>query len=253
MDSVSDDAFDFYPCLIDGAPASIYLNLRFEGEAPPQAADTRYSVTIQMKDRGPHGIGTAEEGEALDASEVSIITRAKEAGLLYVGRARSRGEWEVTFYGPAGKLAALREAAAASAGARTIDVDSEADPTWRYYRELLLPDAERKRWMDDRRMVDILTEQGDDVTRPRRVDHRASFTTEHDRDAFVAAAVREGFTHEPKLQLRESSVERRFSAQVFRDDRIELDHIHDVVMTLVDAAVAQGGQYDCWTSAITAP
>jgi hypothetical protein len=248
MDSELDDTFDFYPCLVDGAPASIYVNLRFETETPPPAADTRYSVTIHMQDRGPHGIGTAEESEALDASEVSLIARAREDGLVYVGRTRSRGEWEVTFYGPAGHREQLRERAAASAGGRTAEVHSELDPSWRYYRELLLPDAERKRWMDDRRMVDILTEQGDDVARPRRVDHRASFTTEAARDAFVEAAVREGFTHEPRPVLRESSVEHRFTAQVFRDDRVELDHIHEVVMTLVDAAATHGGVYDVWTA-----
>jgi hypothetical protein len=60
--------------------------------------------------------------------------------------------------------------------------------------------------------------------------------------------VREGFTHEPNPVLRESSVERRFSAQVFRDDRTELDHIHEVVMTLVEAAATPGGVYEFWTA-----
>jgi phytoene dehydrogenase-like protein len=248
VDSEPDDAFDFYPCLIDGAPASIYVNLRFEDAPPPADADTRYAVTIQMTDRGPHGIGTAEEGDALNASEESVIARAEEAGLVYVGRTRSRGEWEMTFYGATGKNDRLRDAVAEHAATRTTDVTADYDPAWRYYRELLLPDTERKRWMDDRRMVDILREQGDDVTRPRRVDHRASFATETARDAFVEAAAHEGFTHEPKPTLRESSVERRFNAQVFRDDRIELDHIHDVVMTLVDAAATHGGVYDGWTA-----
>jgi hypothetical protein len=245
------DAFDFYPCLIDGAPASIYVNLKFEGATPPESHDSRYSVTIRMKDGGPHGIGTAEEGEALDACEVSLIASARAAGLVYVGRARSRGEWEITFYGPPAKTEMLREAAEARAGGRKTDVLTDYDPAWRYYKELLLPDAERKQWMDDRRMVEILTGQGDDARRPRRVDHRASFTTEAARDAFVAAALREGFTREPDPRLRESSVERRYSAQVYRDDRIELEHIHDVVMTLADAAAAQGGAYDGWTAAIT--
>jgi hypothetical protein len=251
VDSEPDDAFEFYPCLIDGAPASIYVNLRYEGVTPPTTADTRYSVTVRMTDRGPHGIGTAEEGEALDATEQSVIGRAEEAGLVYVGRTRSRGEWEMTFYGATGEADRLRDAVAAHAAARTTEVTTDYDPAWRYYAELLLPDAERKRWMDDRRMVDILTEQGTDVSQPRRVDHRASFSTEQARDAFVEAAVREGFTHEPRPVLRESSVERRFNAQVFRVDRIELDHIHDVVMTLVDAAATHGGVYDGWTAGIS--
>lgn len=250
MDSESDDAFDFYPCLIDGSPASIYVNLRFEHGTPPADLDSRYSLTITMTDRGPHGIGTSAEGEALNTCEESIIARATAAGLVYVGRTRSRGDWEITFYGPAGQAETLRDAATC-AGDRTTDVLSDYDPAWRYYRELLLPDAERKQWMDDRRLVEILGEQGDDPERPRRVDHRASFTTESARDAFVEAAVREGFTREMSPQLRESSIERRFSAQVFRDDRIALDHIHEVTMILVDAAAKVGGVYDGWTAVPT--
>lgn len=247
MDSESDDAFDFYPCLIDGSPASIYVNLRFEHGTPPADMDSRYSVTIEMADRGPHGIGSAAEGEALNTCEESIIARAVANGLAYVGRTRSRGDWEITFYGAAGKTDLLREAASC-AGSRKTDVLVDYDPAWRYYRELLLPDAERKQWMDDRRLVEILAEQGDDSARPRRVDHRASFATETGRDAFVEAATREGFTHVPAPQLRESSVERRFAAQVFRDDSTALDHIHDVAMVLADAAVAHGGVYDGWTA-----
>jgi hypothetical protein len=251
MDGESEDAFDFYPCLIDGAPGSIYVNLRFESATPPEARDTRYTVTILMTDGGPHGIGTAEEGEALNACEESIIASAKEAGLVYVGRTRSRGEWEMTFYGAAGKADLLRRDAAKHAGARTAVVTTDYDPAWRYYSQVLLPDDERKRWMDDRRMVDILVEQGANVLQPRRVDHRASFVTEQARDAFVAEALREGFTLEPTPALRESSLERRFSAQVYRTDSIELDHIHDVVMTLADAAATHGGAYDGWTAGIS--
>jgi hypothetical protein len=38
---------------------------------------------------------------------------------------------------------------------------------------------------------------------------------------------------------------------VEREDAIELDHIHDVVMTLIDKAHRHGGTYVAWTSAIT--
>jgi hypothetical protein len=250
MDSESEDAFEFYPCEIDGSPASIYVNLRFEGATPPVELDTRYSVEIAMAARGPHGIGTAEEGDALNACEETVIASAVHAGLVYVGRTRSRGEWEIVFYGPAGRTEPLQRAAACTKP-RATHVRDDYDPAWRYYKELLLPDAERKRWMDDRRLVELLVEQGDHPARPRRVDHRASFSTEAARDAFVEAATREGFTCEPSPQLRESNVARRFPAQVFRTDPVELEHIHEVTMSLVDAAVKHGGVYDGWTAVPT--
>jgi hypothetical protein len=234
------DAFEFYPCLVDGAPASIYVNLKFEGST----GGHRYTVAIAMRERGEHGIGTAEEAAALDLVEQALIARAAELEISYVGRVRTRGVWETVLYGPGGHLAALRELAIARAGARRVESSSEADETWSYYRDLLLPDAERRQWMDDRRMVQILAEQGDRLATPRRVDHRLTFPSEAARQRFVAAAEAAGFTLGGT-----SETEGAFHVHVHRVDPVELDHIHDVVMVLVDAATE--GRYDRWEAGIS--
>jgi hypothetical protein len=236
----SDDDFDFYPCIVDGSPASIYVNMRFEA-ARPATHDTRYTVAILMRDPGDHGIGTADEAAALDLVEEALMARAFVLGLTYVGRLRSRGVWEVTFYGPRGHLAPLRTLATERAGDRRVAAIMNPEAAWTYYRELLLPDAERRQWMDDRRMVQILREQGDVLSTPRRVDHRLSFPDATAHDAFITVAVAAGFTVDVDGLV----------VRVYRIDPIELDHIHDVVMILVDAATPLGGRYECWTSAIT--
>lgn len=232
-----DDEFEFYPCLVDGAPASIYVNLKYE-HAP--VGDTRYTVAIAMKDRGEHGIGTADEAVALDVVEQAVIGRATEHAIVYAGRLRTRGIWETVLYGPPGHLDSIREMAIARAGTRRLDVRSEADPAWSYYRELLLPDEERRQWMDDRRMVQILAEQGDRLTPPRRIDHQLSFPTAEAARAF-SSALPEGFT---LAAVTDDLV------QVTREDPIELEHIHDVVMLLVDSAAKHGGHYERWEAGI---
>ena len=242
------DQFDFYPCMVDDKPASIYLNLRFEDAAQRAGADTRYGVTIQMREAGPYGIGTAEEASVLDAFEEALIARLAEAGLRYVGRLRHRAQWEVTFYGPAGRDELVRAAAAARLDGRRVEAQCTPDASWRYYVELLLPDAERTRWMDDRRLVQVLREQGDRLVTPRRVDHRVSFATEPARAAFLDAIARHGFTLQRLLDAPAS--DRPFGVSVSRTDPIELDHIHDVVMQVVDAATPHGGHYDRWETSI---
>lgn len=232
------DELDFYPCLVDGAPASIYVNLRYEAQTAPDA-DTHYTVAVPIRDGGTYGIGTAEEGDVLNAWEETLIERVRQKGLVYVGRVRNRGVWEVAFYGPAGQLESVRSGV--SLDDRTSDVRNEYDPDWTYYRELLLPDAERKQWMDDRRLVQILREQGDVLVSPRPVDHFVRFEDAAKRDAFVTAVAAHGFV----AQDAELVV-----AHLTRDDAIELDHIHDVVMVLVDAATALGGRYERWQSPI---
>lgn len=233
------DDYDFYPCLVDGAPASIYVNMRYEG-APPATHDTRYTVAILMAEPGEHGIGTAAEAETINVLEEALMARAFALGLTYVGRLRSAGVWEVTFYGPRGHLAPLRALATEKAGERRVAAIMNPEPAWTYYRELLLPDAERRQWMDDRRMVRILGEQGDRLSTPRRVDHRVVVPDEAARDAFSAEVRAAGFTvdHE-ELVVR-----------AHRVDAVELDHIHDVVMLVVDAVTRVGGRYERWEAGI---
>ena len=237
MHSEDDDCLEFYPCLVDGEPASIYVNLRFE-HAPPADHDTRYTVAILMRERGEHGIGTEAEAAALDLVEEALMARAHGLGVTYVGRLRARGVWEVTFYGPRGHLAPLRTLATERAGDRRVAAIMNPEPAWTYYRELLLPDAERRQWMDDRRIVQILREHGDRLATPRRVDHLLTFPTATARDAFVAAIA--GFVVESE----------GLAVRVHRTDPVELDHIHDVVMTLVDAATRVGGRYERWVAGI---
>lgn len=228
-----DDAFELYPCLVDGAPASIYVNLAYEHHAPPDG--TRYTIGIRLRERGEHGIGTAEEGEAVNRIEESVIDAAARHAITYVGRIRTGGIWEIVLYGPPGHADALRAASAE----RPLDVREVPDAGWTYYRELLLPDGERRQWIDDRRMVQILAEQGDRLAPPRRVDHRLAFPSDAARDAFRAAVAPLGFAVDERANT------------VHRVDPIELDHIHDVVMSLVDAAAPHGGTYERWEAAIT--
>jgi len=250
MTADAGDAFEFYPCLVDGVPASIYVNLRFEHEAPA-GADTRYELAIRMREAGPHGIGTAEEAEVLDAFEARVIERIAQVGLVYVGRLRHRGTWEAAFYGPPRKLAVVLDAASEVPDGRRVDALGEHDPTWTYYRELLLPDAERRRWMDDRRLVQVLKDQGDLLSVRRRVDHELGFPSAEARQAFVDSATRLGFTVERVWDAGDAAT--RFAVLVARADAIELDHIHDVVMSLVDAAEAHGGHYAGWRTSIEKP
>lgn len=231
-----DDDLDFYPCLVDGAAASIYVNMKFE-HATPETHDCRYTVAIMMRDAGEHGIGTADEAAALNLVEEALMARAFALGVTYVGRLRTRGVWETTFYGPRGHLTPLRAHATEHAGDRRVAAIMNPETDWAYYRELLLPDAERRQWMNDRRMVQIMREQGDHVAVPRRVDHFVELP-DGAREAFTAAATAAGFTVDDR---------------VHRADAIDLEHIHEVVMLLVDIVTPLGGRYDRWESGIIAP
>jgi hypothetical protein len=133
---------------------------------------------------------------------------------------------------------------------RVVTSGSSLDASWQRYRELL-PDAERWRWLQDRKIVEVLEQHGDNQEILRRVDHWAYFTSETARRAFVNEVATIGFRNDPE-NAPQSDTE--FAARVFRVEGTELESIHATVMQLWSAARRYGGYYDGWeTSVETSP
>jgi regulator of RNase E activity RraB len=253
MSRETDDAdeWDFYPCRVDDRPASIFLNLRYEHEERPTAA-TLYWLRIRMLDAAEHGMGTGAEAEALYPVEDALVDATMTFGLTYVGRLRTDGAWQIVFYGASGNEDALGAVArGVELGGRQIELGSKPDSMWSYYREFLLPDDERRQWMSDRRIVELLEEHGDLLSTPRRVDHWAYFPSADSRDAFVKHVTRDGFEIEGVSD--DADGDQSFGAQVVRTDTVELEAIHEVVMTLVRLAEQHGGTYDGWECPVERP
>lgn len=248
------DQWDFYLARVDDAPASIFLNLAYAQLAPIDRAGTVYWCKTPMGEPEDHGMGGPREMDRLGAMEDDLCDRAAEAGFYPVGRLRNLGEWTVFFYGPAGaedRFDAAVSAAMAAHGVGEHDTGARPDAEWSIYCDFLMPDAERWRWMNDRRVVEALAGHGDLSDQPRRVDHWAFFASADDRDRFVERAAAEGFALEGAPRNDEGDLP--FGAQLYRDDPVELEHIHAVVMILVELAEAHDGDYDGWETAIVKP
>lgn len=167
------DEWDFYPCQVNDAVASISLNLWFERAALLASADTLYWVRFHMRDRGPHGMGTSTEADILNPIADQVVARAQKLDCYYVGRLRGDGRWSLFLYGPADQLDPLR--ALVNDTNCQVEVGSEQDPAWDYYRGFLLPSDERRQWMKDRRTVEVLQLHGDPLLESRRIDHWHTF------------------------------------------------------------------------------
>jgi regulator of RNase E activity RraB len=241
--SATDDAWEFYPCQIDDLPASIVLNLRFERETPANAT-TLYRMRVQMLVPDEHGMGDASESHAINLLEPQLEERGATAGLTYVARIRSHGLFELVWYGPPDQSAVLHSMRELITDRRTY-LDVRPDPDWGFYREFLLPDAERRQWMENRKLVDVLVENHDALTTPRPVHHWLDFASAAGRDAFITAVQALGFTH-----AGGDDEAHPFAAQITREDPVELGHIHDVVMELVELAEQHGGDYDGWETPV---
>lgn len=245
------DEWDFYLTRIDDTAASFFLNFWYRTHAPLAGVDTLYRCDLQMLDPGPHGLGESEDAGKLQDLEERICAKAGDRGLFFVGRIRWNGTWLLRFFGPPGKadeLQAITRKAVGKKPVRKFDVDFTTDPEWSHYYDFLCPDDERMQWIQDRRVVESLMERGDPLKRPRRVDHWVYFEVAGKRDAFVRAATDAGFALESAHE--DATSERRYCAQIHRVDAVELEEIHDVVMSLIELALDHDGEYDGWETSV---
>ncbi len=236
--------WDFYPCTIDDRPASIFVDLYFSRIGPPVGADTHFVARIAMLDLGTHGMGTPSEAEVLYAYETELEEKLSAHEIVYVGRIRTRGVWQMSFYGPASSKPYFQ----VSPPDRASTIEVHYDPAWSFYEQTLSPSIERRNWMRDRAVVEELEARRDPLVIPRKVEHWAYFKTADARDAYVERATQDGFTDE-KIDSDEPS---SFVARMSREDPVDLESIHAAVMILVRHVVAHGGRYDGWECPVVA-
>ncbi len=229
------DDWEFYPCEVDSAPASILINLRFTYEDPRDENDHVYHALLRMKDAGPQGTGTQSEMERLSPIEDAIFDRADQAGAQPVGRVRTQGVWRLSAYGPKSLpwAAWVRELAGPEA-----EPSVEPDPEFGYVNDFLLPDAERHQWIMNRRVCDRLLAQGDEPQVVRPVNHFIDYGEEAP-PGLVEAVKALGFT------VNDLGT----SLECTKPHATELDTVHELVMSLVQLADEHDAAYDGWGAA----
>jgi len=243
------DDWDFYPCRVDDAPGSIFLNLALAHQLGVLEEDTLYAVAIRMAECDAHGMGSADEAEVLHPVEDALVSALTAQGLCFVGRLRNHGLWQVTFMGPPDHEPHVERLAGAHLDPlpRSFSIVAKHDPEWTYYSDFLFPNEERMRWIQDRRVVDALQREGDPLTASRRVDHWIYFPDSESQAAFVSAAAEAGFQ---ALEPRGTAPD--FAVQVHRIDAVQLESIHEVTTFLADLAARFDGDYDGWETEVEA-
>ncbi|MEM9800527.1 MAG: ribonuclease E inhibitor RraB [Planctomycetota bacterium] len=84
---------------------------------------------------------------------------------------------------------------------------------------------------------------------PRPVDHRMEFPSVEAAELFLEAAQLRGY--QPLAHADRGLGEEPFALSLRRVDSVELDHIHRVVMDLVELAAPYDGDHVGWCSSST--
>ena len=239
------DDWDFYALRVDDKPASIFVDLGLQQQAPLRSHPHMAYVRLRMNQPRPDGLSSQEEFDTLIDIEKALEANLCNDDVDYVGRNTSGGCRDFYFYAvtPTEWQSRVEETLA-----RFKDYEYETgtreDPEWSTYFKFLLPSARSRQMIENRRVCEALERYGDKLTVEREIDHWCYFLSAEAVDAYIAEVSPLGF------QVRNRSVTEsdpsRFGVQIWRLDAPSYAQIDDVTVPLFEAALRLGGDYDGW-------
>lgn len=125
-----------------------------------------------------------------------------------------------------------------------FSINIRKDEEWEAYLTFLYPNDETFEYMSNDKVILKLSEAGDNLTKPRQVDHWLYFKTEADRDKFIPYALKEKFKVESKQFNK--NVKLKYQLQISRIDKVDVNSISKVTIELRKKAKELNGVYDGW-------
>jgi hypothetical protein len=250
-DSVSTSEYnqewDFYFNYRDNKPISIALDLGYQRVAP--LAEFPYFVWVSFKINMPLADGLCSDEESKKLWEIEdslcrVFKRHKKVD--FVGRLTSDGARDIYFY--------LADTLNYQKDIREVlskypyyeyDYGTNTDPGWNFYLKFLYPKPIQYQSILNRRMVDDLDNQGDNLTLKRDVFHWIYFKTVSDRENFLLKIKNDLFTVVDKDEDNKYNGY-PYRLHLKRSDKVDWDSVDDYVLYLWQVAKDCGGTYDSW-------
>ncbi len=237
--------WDVYSLLVEDKPASIVVDMGLMQIAPLAEYAHLAMLDIHLTDTDEHGYPSEEalqqlyELDALIEECVVPLDFALYAGIYTHNESRVH-----CFYTQGQDMLEVLGPVMQSFPDLSFDMELREDPQWQTYHEHLYPDDLSMKTIQNRRMVEYITEEGDLIERPRPVFHWIYFATPADRGDYLMAIQDMGFEVD---EQKESDKENYpYVLKIVREDPVFLDHINEVTISLAEIAMDFDAFYDGW-------
>lgn len=240
------DNWALYYCYVEDMPATILVDAGVCKLAPIADLPSLVWLRVYMQEARDDGFPNNPELQQLrqieDAANDAISVLSSE--IAYVGRKNGDATFDLYFYAsnPHDAEACLRQAMIPYS--HEFDTGSRLDAEWETYFNFLYPTPRDWQRISNQRTVAHFEQAGDDVSKPREVDHFIYFQNENTRDAYQRDAMKLGFAVKDAPKNPDES--NKFLLHLVRNDLIDLTNIDDVTLTLFDLAEDHAAEYDGW-------
>lgn len=239
--------WEFFPCRIgDGVGSVVYdhgLSKTIDGLA------LRQSVRLFLRFKTPDDDGMPNEAEEEVAGKLE--GRIESIVLNHSGVYTGRFTYEGTriFYTyvdlDEGQLKTLAADLSEEFG-YTVKFDTRDDPEKEDYWRDLYPSEEAWHFIQNTKVIQALEEAGDDLTRPRQINHWASFSSKKNRKSFIRVIEADGFAVASAPDSK--SEDGQYEIEFFREDVPILSEISQITLELATRAAELRGSHTGWDS-----
>ena len=239
--------WDAYVTEVGGKPVSIVVDLGLAKKAPMK--ERTFAITVRLRILKPQANGQPDmqETERLDGLENLMEEQLeKNTGAVYAGRFTQRGLRQFHYFAldTIGYAKALQTAFAGFGEYEWLARASEDKP-WSNYFDVLYPGPTDLERIQNRRLVDLLRQKGDELQLPRRIDHYFRFRTKTSRDQFLRQPGMGAFAME-EMPEADADKEHPYALHLYKDDIPDYELVEKLIIPFWEKAKKFQGRYEGW-------
>lgn len=230
---------------------SIVVDLGLSKIAPLKQFPIRLVVDIKLRSPKDNGLPANEEFPILGDIEENLSDGLKkEHGSIFPGHLICEGTLSLYFYmsEPAAAKETVAELLAAYPNYK-YETRISNEEKWEAYFELLYPEPIQMQAIQNDRLVQNISSQGDSLEKERQVDHWIYFSTAEDRSKFLKALTGKNFKVEGQRET-DSDDRKPFQLHISRFDKVTSEAVNEYTIDLWQLAQDFNGEYDGWETSI---
>ncbi|MEO7310520.1 MAG: DUF695 domain-containing protein [Chitinophagaceae bacterium] len=251
VNSGHEEDWDFYFSNVDDIKGSFYLDLGLSKIAPVRDKPNLVWISVTMNSSREDGLSSNEEYDIL----IAIEDRLRDFILqnhrsVFAGRLTTDGRRDFYFYLDDSTVydKCISEAMVAFPS-YNYDIGLKEDPEWRFFLDFMYPNLGQVRCIYNRRVIDNLEKNGDQLTKARPVNHWIYFKSENDRTNFLAKIEHLKFDIINEDE-KSASGDFPFKLQISRIDNVDIESVDEYVLALWEFANECNGDYDGWETSV---
>jgi len=235
---------------IEGKKAMVAFNASVADTLPNYEYMYVGFVKVKLKNPKEDGLVTQEESDDIGFIEDRLeMESLRWRSGKYIGRIISNGE--VTF------IYALKldfewsntVSEAMKHFEYEYEYGSRQDMEWEVYQKLLFPTLKEWQIITNHHACDNLKEQGDQLEVARAIEHKAYFTTQEQREAFIQKIEKLHYNTQQQMEV-EFRGAMMYGVAFYRKDKPFYYDIDAITIELIDLSQSCEGHYDGWETSL---